>query len=416
VPEGYVVAYVLTEGAELVIQALGGTPSFDGLTSGSYTIHTLVYPDGLDLSFVEVGVTTGFDVNALLAQGGGTLCAALDVAGAPFFITLCDDVLGCTDPDACNFNEEATFDDGTCEYLSCCEAEAGTLEVVFTTCVEAGGGAVGAHIVSPIVPVGYELAYVLTEGAELVIQGLGGAPSFDGLMAGSYTIHTFVYPEGLDLSFVEVGVTTGFDVNALLAQGGGTLCAALDVPGAPFTIEACEVIEGCTDEAACNYNPEATEDDGSCTFPGDACDDGDPNTENDTLNDQCECVGTPIEQFDCPDLEANIGDACDDGDPNTTDDVITEDCECIGTTGINEHFMSSVKVFPNPVSHELTIDLGERFEPVMATLTDLSGRVVMSEQMIGRATLSVDHLATGMYVLMLETTDARGEVKVIVTR
>ena len=35
--------------------------------------------------------------------------------------------------------------------------------------------------------------------------------------------------------------------------------------------------------------------------------------------------------FDCPELEANIGDACDDMDPNTTNDVVTEDCECIGT-------------------------------------------------------------------------------------
>ena len=48
-----------------------------------YTIHTLVYdPTTLDLSIVVPGTTTGFDVNALLIQGGGTICAALDVNGA----------------------------------------------------------------------------------------------------------------------------------------------------------------------------------------------------------------------------------------------------------------------------------------------------------------------------------------------
>ena len=36
------------------------------------------------------------------------------------------------------------------------------------------------------------------------------------------------------------------------------------------------------------------------------------------------------DQFDCPDLQANIGDACDDGDPNTTGDVVTADCGCAG--------------------------------------------------------------------------------------
>ncbi len=35
--------------------------------------------------------------------------------------------------------------------------------------------------------------------------------------------------------------------------------------------------------------------------------------------------------FDCEELEANIGDACDDGDDSTENDTVTEDCECIGT-------------------------------------------------------------------------------------
>ena len=34
--------------------------------------------------------------------------------------------------------------------------------------------------------------------------------------------------------------------------------------------------------------------------------------------------------FDCPELMANFGSACDDGDPNTSNDVINENCECAG--------------------------------------------------------------------------------------
>ena len=63
---------------------------------------------------------------------------------------------------------------------------------------------------------------------------------------------------------------------------------------------------------------------------GDACDDGDEMTENDTINEDCECVGTPIIVWDCPELEANIGDACDDGDATTENDAINADCECEG--------------------------------------------------------------------------------------
>ena len=63
---------------------------------------------------------------------------------------------------------------------------------------------------------------------------------------------------------------------------------------------------------------------------GDSCDDNNPETENDTVTEECECVGTPI-TYDCPELAANIGDSCDDGNENTTDDLITVLCECTGT-------------------------------------------------------------------------------------
>jgi hypothetical protein len=47
----------------------------------------LVYdPATLNLGIVVPGVTTGFDVNSLLVQGGGSICASLDVQGAPFLV------------------------------------------------------------------------------------------------------------------------------------------------------------------------------------------------------------------------------------------------------------------------------------------------------------------------------------------
>lgn len=42
--------------------------------------------------------------------------------------------------------------------------------------------------------------------------------------------------------------------------------------------------------------------------------------------------------LDCPLLLANVGDPCDDGDPNTTNDKVTEDCECIGSSICNEPY------------------------------------------------------------------------------
>ncbi|MBK8613455.1 MAG: T9SS type A sorting domain-containing protein [Flavobacteriales bacterium] len=211
VPAGYSQAYVLTSGAGLVIEQLGATPEFTVTGGGLYTIHSFVFPTGLDLSVVVPGVTTGFDVNGLLVQGGGSLCASLDVAGAAFNVS---------DPNA------------------------GTLTAnSFETCLENGSATISATANGDAnVPAGYSQAYVLTSGAGLVIEQLGATPEFTVTTAGLYTIHSFVFPTGLDLSVVVPGVTTGFDVNGLLVQGGGSLCASLDVAGAPVQVIACEPV------------------------------------------------------------------------------------------------------------------------------------------------------------------------------
>jgi len=48
---------------------------------------------------------------------------------------------------------------------------------------------------------------------------------------------------------------------------------------------------GCTDALACNYDPAAEVDDGSCYSVGDSCNDGNPLTVNDTWNVSCLCEG-----------------------------------------------------------------------------------------------------------------------------
>jgi hypothetical protein len=62
---------------------------------------------------------------------------------------------------------------------------------------------------------------------------------------------------------------------------------------------------------------------------GDPCDDNNPDTSDDAINGNCECIGGGLE-FDCPDLMLNVGDACTDNDENTINDTVMDNCECIG--------------------------------------------------------------------------------------
>ncbi|MBK6829891.1 MAG: T9SS type A sorting domain-containing protein [Flavobacteriales bacterium] len=261
VPTGYETLFVLTQGPGLVIIGTSTTPSFDVALADSYTIHTLVYdPTTLDLSGVVLGTTTGFDVNALLIQGGGSICASLDVVGALIEVSEC----------------------------VVCDADAGTLTADETpVCLFGGSAQVGATPNGDaVVPVGYETAFVLTQGPGLVIIDLGVGPVFTVNAPGSYTIHTLVYdPLTIDPSLIELGVTTGFDVNGLLIQGGGTICGALDVLGAPISVNDCapgnndcvnafpigiNVVDDCPAAATAGDNTYATMDggDATCDDPG----------------------------------------------------------------------------------------------------------------------------------------------------
>jgi len=144
----------------------------------------------------------------------------------------------------------------------------------------------------------------------------------------------------------------------------GSDCSCAGTPNA--------ATEGCTDSRACNYNPEATDDNGSCLFndcngqcggsaiAGSACNDGDDDTENDVYSIDCVCAGTPIGGIsgctnplycnynpdatvedgscisnDCLGIcggTALPGTSCDDTSVLTTNDVYNSDCECVGET------------------------------------------------------------------------------------
>ena len=71
---------------------------------------------------------------------------------------------------------------------------------------------------------------------------------------------------------------------------------------------------GCMDMTACNYDAAATTDDGSCVFA----------TGCDTCSGETDGTGVVIDN-------PEVGDACDDGNPVTINDTVQGDCSCAGT-------------------------------------------------------------------------------------
>jgi hypothetical protein len=102
---------------------------------------------------------------------------------------------------------------------------------------------------------------------------------------------------------------------------------------------------GCTNDLACNFDPEAVIDDGSCLLIGESCDDLNDETINDQINGACECVGELMSEVGCTNLIACnydinatfddgtcvfIGDPCDDFNNQTSNDTYNLNCICVG--------------------------------------------------------------------------------------
>ena len=126
------------------------------------------------------------------------------------------------------------------------------------------------------------------------------------------------------------------------------------------------IVAGCTDPSACNYEPLATVDDWSCGYMDWPCDDGNPNTINDTFNELCDCEGMWGNwEEGCTDPAACNFDwlavvddgschypwsPCDDGDSTTTNTYLNWWCECVEEVNCNDTW--AINFFPNSTSTE----------------------------------------------------------------
>ena len=127
-----------------------------------------------------------------------------------------------------------------------CTADAGTLTADATPVSTTDGLAVISATPDGniSVPTNYEVTYVLTTGANLLIVDTASSPTFTvgaGPSLTTYTIHTLVAetsdsndPNYLDLSVVEPGTTTGADVLGIISDNN--ICADLDVVGAQIEV------------------------------------------------------------------------------------------------------------------------------------------------------------------------------------
>jgi len=131
------------------------------------------------------------------------------------------------------------------------------------------------------------------------------------------------------------------------------------------------VVNGCTSTDACNYNAAANQEDGSCYFIGDPCDDGLATTDNDAYNFVCICEGV---------------------------------------SGVEENNLFGLAIFPNPSHNEITLT-SDVVGNGTVSIVDMTGRVVLQNKMVIAASqrITIQDLTNGIYSLVV-TVDQKQSV------
>jgi len=160
---------------------------------------------------------------------------------------------GCTDPEALNYNPNATDDDGSCTYPEPCSGA--QVAVTYTP------GAFAAESSWQIV------------AADGSVQASGG-----GSNSNASTTQFICLADGCYTLLMNDSFGDGWNGATITGVGGGIIYFNATLPSGnsgavSFGINTdCEEIEwiyGCTDPSALNYNPAANMDDGSCNYGND---------------------------------------------------------------------------------------------------------------------------------------------------
>ena len=348
------ITWDLTDSTGAIIAS--GGPYADALTSlvenfcaaeGCYTFTMYdSFGDGICCTYGDGSYALTVDGSAVASGGdyGDSESTTFCVGGA----------FGCTDATACNYDEEAEFDNGTCDFscYGCTDPESCNYDAEATiddgSCI-GDGIAVTISVTTDTWP--GETTWSLSDSTGAVLLS-GGPYTTNGITdEQSVCVGEGCYTFNIADSFGD-GI---FDPGGYSLTVDGTLIAS----GGDFefgeTTEFCtdNLNFGCTDPAACNYDPDAGIDNGTCDFdclgcilPA-ACNYDDTATIDDgscLFDDDCGvCGGDNSTCGGCTDPEA-----C-----NYDPEAILDDGSCV-LDGVNYTMTSVLDQYPTEFTWVLT--------------------------------------------------------------
>lgn len=236
--------------------------------------------DDASVGFVsEVGTTYYVYITAGAVDTDGDGIDDLTDGGFDLSFNCAPVVEGCMDACACNYNASANVEDNSCDYFSCAGCTVGSTAVMMDMQDTFGDGWNNNT---------YSIADL--DGTVVAEGDLDDAQCGDGTDVG---FDVFCLADGCYTMTVGGGAFAGEVVWTLVDEAGNVIAngpAGAGTGEFSFTIGG--GLCGCTDSGACNYEPAATTDDGSCEYTTCAgCADNTACNYDDTatINDPTQC-------------------------------------------------------------------------------------------------------------------------------
>ncbi len=239
-----------------------------------------------------------------------------------------------SDDSGCEFiiNGIAIIDD--CEP---CDAAAGNLTIDNSTvCFENGEASISATPMGNMnAPPGFGIAYLLSKSPGNAIIAIENIAEFVVNSSGNYTIHTLVFDLSVNVSdSIVLNQTTIFEIDALLIQGGGSICGDLDLSGASVeVIELLITVDSLTEDYCSTSNGSATLSPGNLSFSW--SDGGMGSVRNDLSAGTYQITATDGNSCSTS-IEIVIDADCDCVMPDITAQIVDSECgESIGVATLN---------------------------------------------------------------------------------
>jgi hypothetical protein len=354
---------------------------------------------------------------------------------------ICDEeeVLGCTDPLASNYNDLATDDNGICFY---CDLDLTTTLIQGVTCEGDANGIVSLELLNVELP----------DSIEIFLNGMPQDTTvFEGLSAGAYTVEV---TQGADCSaLINFNVAEGLvlevqtDVTDVLCFGAssGTVTATATNGAAPYEY----VLDGPTaivndngifadlpagvyvlfvsDANGCTGSSEVT-----VSQPDELLVEATVVNPEELGTGSIELTvtgGTEPYQFSWTstgDFTSDLEDIDGLEAPQSYTVVVTDanGCETVGgpyevDDVYSVHSLNSVpfSVYPNPARDVVQLEMEEVTSDAVMTIYDASGRVMWSrsaERWVGRFSVDVSSWASGTYHIQVATSRAVGHAPLVV--